>query len=316
MPKFLNIINTRLVEPARWLVVGCIAYTLATSALYFISPPQSDVGTVGKPASASGRPTATTSTAGNIDDVVSRNLFGVADANAQPLQNRVTAVETRLPLELQGVFVAEVVSDSAAIVAQKGKPGVLYNIGEMLPGNAELLEVHPNHIVLRRAGSKETLTFPEVSAQLVADVGSNPLTINSNVPGNVSDRSGIANRSSRNLTGRRRSSGETPPTNPRDIVSNYRERIDSDPKAALSDLGVTPVTDGASSGYRLGNLADSPYLSQTGLQPGDVIVSVNGRPVGDISQDRMEIDNVLAQGSARLEVKRGTRRFFVTASLP
>jgi hypothetical protein len=29
----------------------------------------------------------------------------------------------------------------------------------------------------------------------------------------------------------------------------------------------------------------------------------------------MEIDNVLAQGSARLEVQRGARRFFVTASL-
>jgi len=52
------------------------------------------------------------------------------------------------------------------------------------------------------------------------------------------------------------------------------------------------------------------------LQPGDVILSVNGRPVGDLSQDRLEVDNVLAQGSARIEVQRGTRRFFVTASLP
>jgi general secretion pathway protein C len=100
-----------------------------------------------------------------------------------------------------------------------------------------------------------------------------------------------------------------------DFVSTYRKLIDEDPEAALSGLGIAPVSQGASSGYRLGNLADSPYLSQTGLQPGDVILSVNGRPVGDISRDKMEIDNVLAQGSARLEVQRGTRRFFVTASL-
>ena len=91
--------------------------------------------------------------------------------------------------------------------------------------------------------------------------------------------------------------------------------IDENPNEALSKLGIAPVAEGASSGYRVGGLADSPYLSQTGLQPGDVILSVNGRPVGDIRQDRMEIDNVLAQGSARLEVQRGTRRFFVTASL-
>jgi general secretion pathway protein C len=81
-------------------------------------------------------------------------------------------------------------------------------------------------------------------------------------------------------------------------------------------LGVAPVADGASEGYRVGNLAQSPYLSQTGLQPGDVILSVNGRPVGDLNQDRLELDNVLAEGSARLEVQRGTRRFFVTATLP
>ena len=52
------------------------------------------------------------------------------------------------------------------------------------------------------------------------------------------------------------------------------------------------------------------------MQPGDVILSVNGRPVGDLNQDRLELENVLAQGSARIEVQRGTRRFFVTASLP
>ncbi|MDH3643531.1 MAG: PDZ domain-containing protein, partial [Gammaproteobacteria bacterium] len=103
--------------------------------------------------------------------------------------------------------------------------------------------------------------------------------------------------------------------NARDFVANYRDMIEQDPEGALTNIGVTPVSEGQSSGYRLGNLADSPYLSQTGLQPGDVVLSVNGRPVGDISQDKMEFDNVLAQGSARLEVQRGTRRFFVTASL-
>jgi general secretion pathway protein C len=51
------------------------------------------------------------------------------------------------------------------------------------------------------------------------------------------------------------------------------------------------------------------------LQPGDIILSVNGQAVGDIRQDQKQIDNLLAQGSARLEVQRGNRRFFITASL-
>jgi general secretion pathway protein C len=202
-------------------------------------------------------------------------------------------------------------NDSAAIVAQKGKPGVLYSIGQTLPGNAELVEVHTDHIVLRRAGAQETLTFPEADAQLIADFDNQD---NEDAGRRRPAGSGIAYPQS-SVDSRPRGGGSPRAGNPRDFISSYRQLIDDDPQRALSTLGIAPVSAGTSSGYRLGNLADSPYLSQTGLQPGDVVLSVNGRPVGDIGQDRMEIDNVLAQGSARLEIQRGTRRFFVTASL-
>ena len=99
------------------------------------------------------------------------------------------------------------------------------------------------------------------------------------------------------------------------IVQSYRERLQQDPNGTLNSLGVAPVAADGAKGYRLDSLAASPYLAQTGLQAGDVVLSVNGRPVGDVQQDHLEIDNILAQGSARLEVQRGTRRFFVTASL-
>ena len=99
------------------------------------------------------------------------------------------------------------------------------------------------------------------------------------------------------------------------VVQNYRERLQQDPAGTLSSLGVAPVSTSGAQGYRLDNLAGSPYLAQTGLQAGDVVLSVNGRPVGDVQQDQLQIDNIVAQGSARLEVQRGTRRFFVTASL-
>jgi general secretion pathway protein C len=301
----LNSISIRLVEPARWLVVALIAYTLANGVLYFVSPPQSETASRNTPAAAEHSRANP-----DIEDILSRNLFGAADASDKPMQSATAARETRLPLELQGVFVAEIAADSAAIVAQKGKPGTLYAIGQMLPGNAELVEVHTDHIVLRRAGVRETLTFPEVSARMIANI------VPSNAAALAATRPQLRNR---NIGGGSQTRGNTigspQRAAERDIVSTYRKLINDDPEAALSGLGIAPVSQGASSGYRLGNLADSPYLSQTGLQPGDVILSVNGRPVGDISRDKMEIDNVLAQGSARLEVQRGTRRFFVTASL-
>ena len=36
----LNQIAARLVEPARWIVIGGIAYTLASLVLFFIAPPE------------------------------------------------------------------------------------------------------------------------------------------------------------------------------------------------------------------------------------------------------------------------------------
>lgn len=283
-------VSSKLVEPARWLLVMGIAYSLATSALYFLSAPQAEQ-TIDQPQA----PAATAKRTQRIEEIVTRNLFGVAESGPSTEQAVQRAVETRLPLELHGVFVADNADASAAIVAQKGKPGLLYSVGDTLPGNARLIEVHTDHIVLRRGGARETLTFPEAKdGQFVANPGqSKPAPTTRIRRGEVSETA----------------------TSPRDVVESYRSMIDEDPAQALTELGISPVDEGNSAGYRVGGLADSPYLSQTGLQPGDVILSVNGRPVGDISQDRMELDNVLAQGSARLEVQRGTRRFFVTASL-
>ena len=292
----LNTLATSLVEPARWLAVFGIAYTLAMSVLFFVSGPAGSDLTMSSGTSASPLPAPN---ANSVNAILSRNLFGVAGATAAS-DGAAAEVETRLPLQLLGVFVAEHGSadaDSAAIVAQKGKPGELYQIGDLLPGNAELIEVHPQHIVLRRAGARETLRFPDVAQLQLANAPE------SNIPDKFAATTGAV--------GRQVASNRTP----RELIDAYRDRLSEDPQRALDDLGIAPVSVGSSQGYRLDNLAQSPYLSQTGLQPGDIILSVNGQAVGDIRQDQKQIDNILAQGSARLEVQRGNRRFFVTASL-
>jgi general secretion pathway protein C len=52
-----------------------------------------------------------------------------------------------------------------------------------------------------------------------------------------------------------------------------------------------------------------------GLRPGYVVLSVNGQAVGDIQQDRSQLNVVMDAGSARLEIQRGERRFFVTTRI-
>ena len=61
-------------------------------------------------------------------DLASLKLFGQVQATQAPAV--VDAPETKLNLELQGVFLADVKKSSTAIVAEKGKTGELFRIGD------------------------------------------------------------------------------------------------------------------------------------------------------------------------------------------
>lgn len=299
----MNDVAAKLALPARWLMVAAIAYTLATSALFFLSPPQSaPIGT------APGRVDTRVRPPVDINAILTSNIFGTADPAAVNTVSDSPAVVTQLPLELLGVFVADVADDSAAIIAQRGRQGILYAVGDDLPGSATLVEVHSDHVVLRRAGARESLHFPAPGQGLAARTP---------VSAPMFNEEPVYDEAYEEVYEEPYDQGsvDVEPANPGELLDEYRDRLEEDPSQALDELGVSAVTEGAAEGYRIGDLAQSPYLSQTGLQPGDVILSVNGRPVGDLNQDRLELENVLAQGSARLEVQRGTRRFFVTASL-
>jgi general secretion pathway protein C len=305
----------RLVEPAKILIIVGIAYTLATSGWYLVSGPTP--APLEAPSTTTG-PSATKA-AMSVADIVSRNLFGVASAvnGAEPAV--FDAPETRLRLTLEGIFLAENPQESAAIVAEPGRPGELVVVGGKLPGSAVLTEVHADRIVLRRGSVFETLRFPDeptlISAQDAA--GAMMPEGSADVPDYAAEQQPQDYVEPQYEGGPPSADAGTAADTASlaGIVQSYRERLQQDPNGTLNALGMAPVAVDGAQGYRLDNLANSPYLAQTGLQAGDVVLSVNGRPVGDVQQDHLEIDNILAQGSARLEVQRGTRRFFVTASL-
>jgi len=283
-------------EPIKWLLVAGIAYTLAMGIWSFFETPVSSVAdrTAAPGDAAPLRPAA------NVNWILSKHLFGEAGAApADQEDSNEPAVQTRLPLELQSVFVADQAQASAAIVAQRGKPGKLYAVGDNLPGNAKLVEVLTDRIILRRAGVRETLMFPKSKSQLVA----NPVQ---EQPEQASLAPPIE-RAPRSRTPARQE--------PAAVVEEYQTKLTEDATGTLDELGIETVDTTGASGYRIADVSSSPYLRQTGLQPGDVVLSVNGRPVGDIQQDRLELENIMAQGSARIEVQRGSRKFFITASL-
>jgi general secretion pathway protein C len=312
---FETILN-RAVEPVKWLFIVGIAYTLAMTVWsFFETPVRSSVAT----------PQADSKTLngrapGNVNWIMAKHLFG--EAGAVPEQrdsgNDEPLVETRLPLELQSVFVADDLEESAAIVAQKGKPGKLYAVGDNLPGNAKLVDVLTDRIILRRAGARETLMFFKLNdSQFIAtddpeQTADRPAQ-SSNVTPPADGRTALSRQGPAKTNVQGTESTDAP--GQQEILKSYREKLASDATGTLDELGIESVDAGNSGGYRIGSASQNPYLRNTGLQAGDVILSVNGRPVGDIQQDQLELENIMAQGSARIEVQRGSRRFFITASL-
>jgi general secretion pathway protein C len=160
----LRDLTDKLALPARWLLVAAIAYTLANTALYLVSPPPTAPGISDLPRVGAGaaRPAV------DVNAILTSQLFGRADASEAATTATTPTVTTQLPLELLGVFVADQADRSAAIVAQRGRAGTLYAIGENVPGNATLVEVQADHVVLRRAGIREALYFPPPGAGLAA----------------------------------------------------------------------------------------------------------------------------------------------------
>ena len=300
----MNGLLSRSADIVRILLIIGIAYTVATTVWHFVSGPTQSV-----PAQAAAivRSQQGAAPAGNWQDIAKGNLFGIP--GAEPVETKVVkqdtapAKETRLPLTLLGVFQAEHPEDSAAIVAQKGKSGLRYGIGQTMPGNAELVEVFADHIILRRAGVRETLRFPKSDKMISA------------VEGDARAATAAPSSPRRAAPTRANPASNPLPETTEQLVAEYRDKLAQDPQGTLNSLGVTPVTSGDSQGYKLGGLASSPYLRNTGLQAGDVLLSVNGQAVGDIQLDQMRMASVLSEGSARLEIMRGKRRFFVTAAL-
>ena len=239
-------------------------------------------------------------------------LFGKLQ-ELRSFSQEVNAPTTKLNLELQGVFIAENTERSTAIVSERNKSGELFEIGERLPGNAILSAVFEDHILIRRGSRMEKLTFTDNKYQIEKITSGRQGTIGTNQRKDQKSLANFQKIQNPNHQGDRASSTTTSESN--DAMDTYRKKFQTDPKATLGSAGFTAVSDAESKGYRVGNDAQK-VIRQAGLQPGDVVLSVNGKAVGVASSDGALIDQVMNSSRVRVEVQRGNRRFFLTVPVP
>ncbi|MFS1523623.1 type II secretion system protein N [Microbulbifer sp. 2304DJ12-6] len=95
-------------------------------------------------------------------------FFGLAEARKKEVVPEVDLANlpaTQLNIVLSGVLDNSNKDRASALVAEKGKPAKRLFVGDVLPGGAELYSIEVDHVVLRRNGGMEKLTYPEVDGR-------------------------------------------------------------------------------------------------------------------------------------------------------
>jgi general secretion pathway protein C len=253
-------------------------------------------------------------------DISKLNVFGKEQVTAAKIDVK-NVPQTSLNLELHGIFASEDTSNSRALIALRGKVGELYTLGEKLPGNAILDSVFASYVLIKRGARIEKLSFPEET--IVRDnrflTGNNSGQVNAS-PSQGSSRlqniqNRIQNRRRKNLIAKTGPAKQYQTADLQQSLAAYQNRLNSEPDAVLSELGMSAVSEGEASGYRIGGQVSNTLLQKSGLKQGDVILRVNGKPVGNVANDKALISQVVASERARVEVQRGTRKFVVTVPI-
>jgi len=226
-----------------------------------------------------------------------------------------TAPATNLSLQLLGIFSTGDARLAGAVIGERGKDGELYRIGAALPGGAVLEKVEASKVLLRRRGQLETLAFDSLASGGTNGGGS----AGGSDAGAGLDMAGgfrsVKDRLSQPPTDDDGSEAGDAQSRARAVLANLSNDLRSNPDGVLAELGLRQMSAGQASGYMVGDGASAEAMRALGLRPGDVVLSVNGKALGNIRNDARLVDEVKSSGEARVEIRRGSQTFTVNYPL-
>lgn len=229
----------------------------------------------------------------DVARIVSLAPFGGAAASVGGLP------ASTLGLVLKGIVSAYPPSASTALIAVGEGPATLYGVGQTPVGDAVIESIEVDHVVLTSGGTRQRLDFPmpvvadPAAAAAPAAPGAG-ITIAPAVPAAPPPPPAASAPASGAAPAAQSSGGAAPAANV---------------AAAAAGAGVTATA----SGYRIGP-NPSAEIRRFGLQPGDVIETLNGEAVGNAGLDASLIERARAAGQARVVILREGRR--LTVNLP
>ena len=226
----------------------------------------------------------------DVARIVSLAPFGGAPAGGLPASN--------LGLVLKGVMMAWPAETSTALISLGEGPAALYGVGQTPVGDAVIEAIAVDHVVLSSGGVRQRLDFPAPASAAPAPAAS----AEGEAPG-----AGIM------------IAPAAPQTATPSVVAAPPSIGTAAPASSGAASNTAPAVAGATGvtatgeGYRIGP-NPSPELRRFGLQPGDVIETLNGQAVGDAASDRQLFERARAAGQARVVILREGRR--LTVNLP
>jgi len=183
------------------------------------------------------------------------------------------AVVTSLQLKLFGVRVDEATGRGSAIIAGPDNVQTSYSVGEAIQPGVILKSVGYDSVVIQRGGADETLYLDQSGPVPVAAPAAPP-------PANVTLLSEPAAQA---------------PAPGSVTLSQLQSGLTLAPRQANGRVtGLVPRGDPA-------------FLSRLGLQPGDVVVQVSGRPIGGAEDLQRAAASLARGGNLSVAVERGAQ---------
>jgi general secretion pathway protein C len=217
------------------------------------------------------------------------HLFGEAAREAAPVKPSapVDAPETRLKLVLRGAFSSGDVAFSRAIIADPRGKELMYAIGDKVPGNAELREIHADRVILLRGGRYETLRLPQDEKS----------------------------------TGRKQIGRPPVPAataSPAQRLGSIRQTLKQNPKSLYGLVRTQPKKDaqGKMIGYTLQPGRDPQLFEQIGLQPGDVVTRINDISLDNLSNGMRALKSAQSGETVSMTVMRNDQPETLSFSIP
>lgn len=210
------------------------------------------------------------------------------------------APDTQLHLVLKGVVASRDMLDAWAIIADRSGEEDNYSIDSEVPGGATLKEIYPDRVILLHNGRYETLRLPKESLD---DSNLEPrqrAVRNSNIR-----RSSTSSSSS--SSSNRIPSGNITQVSPQatQALKEYRQKLVTDPQSVMNTVRAEPYRQGGElKGYRIFPGKDKELFNQIGLQPGDVVVAINGIALDSPLKGLEVMQNVTDATEVNMEVIR------------